>query len=68
MLVNVFFSLFKFLFFLIYYFFSKEDNKITLTEENNLKLDKIIKDKNKIYLKSDENISNINNKTLIEIF
>ena len=51
-----------------FYFISKEDNKISLTEENNLKLDKIIKDKNKIYLKSDEKTSNINNKTLIEIF
>ena len=51
-----------------FYFISKEDNKISLIEENNLKLHKTIKDKNKIYLKSDEKTSDTNSKNLIEIF
>ena len=48
-------------------FISKEDNEISQSEENNLKLYKIIKDKNKINLKSIKKISNAGSLKLIEI-
>ena len=49
-------------------FISKDDNKIPESDEINLKLFKIIKDKNKIYLKSSEKSSNKDAQKLIEIF
>lgn len=49
-------------------FISKEDNEISQSEENNLKLYKIIKDKNKINLKSIKKISNAGSLKLIEIY
>jgi len=49
-------------------FISKENNKIPESDENNLKLYKIIKDKNKIYLKSDKKSNNKDSLNLIEIF
>ena len=49
-------------------FISKEDNEISQSEENNLKLYKIIKDKNKINLKSVKEISNAGSVKLIEIY
>lgn len=47
-----------------FYFISKEDTITTPEEENNLKINKIIKDKNKVYLKLDKKT----NKNIIEIY
>lgn len=49
-------------------FISKDDNKIHESDEINIKLYKIIKDKNKIYLKSSKKSSDKNAQNLIEIF
>ena len=51
-----------------FHFISKEDTIITSEEENNLKINKIIKDKNKVYLKLDKKTNNTNNKNIIEIY
>lgn len=50
-------------------FISKQNNKIPQSDESNLEIYKIIKDNNKIYLKSIEKTKNKKNgKKLIEIF
>lgn len=52
-------------------FISKENNNISQSEEENLKLYKVIIDKNKVYLglkETDKGNKNNNNKTLIEIY